>query len=212
MHASLNAEELARLKVFLRHVERLFASPLAMQPPEKIKRSVYVNFITGEMTHTWHGYDEERLLAQLPLLRQCILTDSGTSFTGVCGLIISRCPFQELREWGRETAREWKLVFHSKPDDWDKAFYGDRLTLDGELMDFFYGPAGLFHTAIADEGPEDRDATTPAKLHMSLSNIFRCLGNAHWIVTQWLDPDFKSSQGSTEGKGGSTPKGEEASA
>ena len=212
MHASLNAEELARLKVFLRHVERLFASPLATQPPEKIKRSVYVNFITGEMTHTWHGYDEERLLAQLPLLRQCILDDKGTRFTGICGLIISRCPFPDLREWGRETARDWKRVFHSKPDDWDTAFYGDRLTLDGELMDFFYGPSGLFHTAITEEVPELLGATTPAKLHMSLGNIFRCLGNAHWIVTQWLDPEYKPAQVSMECKEDSAFNGEEESA
>ena len=187
MESFVTAEELAGLRVFLRHVRRLFASPLATQPPQKVQRSVYMDCINGETTHTWQGYDEERLLAQLPLLRQCLVTDAGTAFTNVCGLVIRKCPSQELRDLGKEVATTWKQILHSEPEDWDAAFFGERLTLHAELMEFFYGPKGLFHTAITDVVADDLTTSTPVRLHMSLSNLFRCLGNAHWIVTQWLE-------------------------
>lgn len=196
MDSALSADELTCLKVFLRHVRRLFASPLATHPPQKVQRSVHIDYITGETTHTWQGYDEERLLAQLPLLRQCLITDGGTGFTNVCGLVIRKCPTQELQVLGKDVAAAWKQILHSKPKDWDAAFFGDRLTLHEELMEFFYGPNGLFHTEITDVVPEDVATETPVRLHMSLSNLFRCLGNAHWIVTQWLESGVDPSDAS----------------
>lgn len=186
MGKELSPDEIRCFKVFLRHVERLFASPLATNPPTKVQRSVHVDCLTGQATHTWQGYDEERLLAQLPLLRQCLVKDEGTSFTKVCGLVIRKCPSLELQKLGLEVAKAWKQILHSKPHDWDAAFFGDRLTLHQELMDFFYGPSGLFHTEMKDDLPSDIRVRTPARLHLSLGNLFQLLGNAHWIVKAWL--------------------------
>lgn len=201
MTEALTEQELKALKLFLRHVSRLFATPLAKLPPEKVQRSVRIDYVTGESTHTWQGYDEERLLAQLPLIRQCLLTDFGTAFTNVCGLIIRKCPTEDLRDRGKEVAKAWKQILHSSPDDWDAVFFGDKRTLYEELMEFFYGMNGLFHTDDSEGDLEGVATGTPVRLHMSLSNLFRCLGNAHWIVTKWLEaqPPFVQTSGDPSG-------------
>lgn len=179
-------EELA-IRAFQRQVVRLRNSSIVSEGKVRLSLTTNISLPSGEVTKSFEGYDRERFQAQLPILRQFILSDE-ISFNHIHNIMNRCCDRSELVSWIRYARRKWDERLASLPEKVNRHFPSAIISVDEALKRVFYGYGGLFHVDIH-EPEEDLSirAIEDEMLHGAFPYLFWCLNVFDSAIHWWLD-------------------------
>ncbi len=198
------------LRAFQKLVRRLYESNLVQKPPPRVRISRKFDCVGGKHEDHFEGYEADALQAQLPLLRQFIADGEKVQLGRVLNLVAWKCPEAELRRQAGEVKDAWQRLLRQEPDGFEQGVYGLTGTLLQECEKLFYGAEGLFHIDPHAAVSEPLTIFTGARLHLYLKGLISCLGEAHRIISVWLDNGVEQSPAQQQAAiaGGAAPSGE----
>ena len=194
MDNHLSEDERKALRAFQRIAQRLQNSNLVKKAPSRIRISRKFDGASGGCKDVVEGYEPDALQAQLPLLRQFILTRDKVELGRVLSLVRRRCQDEALRKRAKEVKKAWNQLLHEESKDTDLGIYGISGTLHEECLDLFYGADGLFHVDPSKDPPDQPDVFNGVKLRLYVRGLINCICETQWIVGSWLDVDSGSEE------------------